>query len=137
MYSGDESPSNSEFDLPHTNLSLLSEALSRAGFMQLSAGFFEDQKKSCFYKTVLDKIWSLRKPLLQSTNRTVTLGILFDKDVINEERAWSQGRGGEIVGDWAASRMYLEPRLHDFAYWGLHLGSRELDHGIQGISLRI
>lgn len=48
MYSGDESPSNSEFDLPHTNLSLLSEALSRAGFMQLSAGFFEDQKKKLF-----------------------------------------------------------------------------------------
>lgn len=45
MYSGDESPSSSEFDLPHTNLSLLSEALSRAGFMQLSAGLFEDQKK--------------------------------------------------------------------------------------------
>lgn len=68
--------------------------------MQLSAGLFEDQgkKKAVFTKQFWTKLLS-RKPPLQSTNKMVTLGILFDKDV-NEEGAWSQGRAGKIAGGW-------------------------------------
>lgn len=73
-----------------------------------------EKKKSCFYKTILDKIGSLRKSPLQSANETVTLGILCDKKGsvkrghgVREEqgRLWETGLCLECI--WSPGSLSL------------------------------
>lgn len=69
----DESLSSAESDLPRTKAQPFTEALSRAGFMQLLTGLFEAERKNkrhSFRRQFWDTVWCPRRTSLYtlSTN---------------------------------------------------------------------